>query len=93
LPIIKRLPEKRGFTNIFKREFHIVNVRSMNVFPPDSDVVPEDMLLAGLIDDLKQPVKVLGGGDLDRPLIVKAHCFSSSAEKKITAAGGRVERL
>ena len=93
LPIVKRLPEKRGFVNIFRTEYQIVNLKSMNSFSPDSDVTPQEMLRVGLVDNLRQPIKILGDGDLGRPLVVKAHRFSASAEKKITAAGGRVERL
>ncbi|MEW6033759.1 MAG: 50S ribosomal protein L15 [Chloroflexota bacterium] len=92
-PIIKRLPEKRGFFNAFGKEYHVVNVRSLNVFPSNSEVNPQDMLGAGLVDNLRLPVKVLGDGEIDRPLVVKAHRFSTSAETKIAAAGGRVERL
>jgi large subunit ribosomal protein L15 len=90
---VKRLPEKRGFVNIFRTEYQIVNLKSMDSFPPDSDVTPQEMLRIGLVDNLRKPIKILGDGDVSRHLVVKAHRFSASAEKKITDAGGRVERL
>ncbi|MFC1919667.1 50S ribosomal protein L15 [Chloroflexota bacterium] len=92
LPIVKRLPEKRGFVNIFKKQYHIVNIDSMDSFPANSEITPDELLKAGLVDNLKRPIKVLGNGDIDRPLLVRAHRFSVSAKKKITEAGGQVER-
>jgi large subunit ribosomal protein L15 len=91
LPLIKRLPRQRGFTNIFRKEYSAVNIGSFNVFEPDSEVTPETMLGAGIIKTLKKPVKVLGDGEIDRPLTVRAHKFSASAKVKIEAAGGTVE--
>ena len=93
LPLVQRLPQKRGFVNIFKTKYNIVNVSKLNVFPPGSEVGSKELLEAGLINSLSQPVKILGEGDIKHPLVVKAHKFSSSAEKKILAAGGKVERL
>jgi large subunit ribosomal protein L15 len=92
LPLIKRLPRKRGFTNIFKTEYNIVNVGKLDIFPPGSEVNPEGLLKAGLIKSLKQPVKILGDGDIRHPVLVKADKFSAAAKKKIVAAGGKVER-
>ncbi len=92
LPLIKRLPRKRGFTNIFKTEYNIVNVDKLDVFPPGSEVNPEGLLKAGLIKSLARPVKILGNGDIHHPVLVKANRFSSAAERKIVAAGGRIER-
>ncbi len=93
LPLIKRLPRKRGFTNIFRTEYSIVNTGTLNVFASGSEVTPETMLTAGIIKTLKKPVKVLGDGDIDRPLTVKAHKLSASARAKIEAAGGTVEEV
>jgi len=92
LPLIKRLPGKRGFTNIFKTEYNIINVAKLDVFPSGSEVNPEGLLKAGLIKSLARPTKILGDGDIRRPLSVKANKFSAAAEKKIIAAGGKVER-
>jgi len=93
LPLIRRLPRKRGFTNIFKEEFSIVNVANLQCFAPNTEVTPEEMRKVGLIKSLKQGVKILGNGELDRPLVVKASKFSATAEKKISAAGGKIERI
>lgn len=89
--MIKRLPRKRGFTNIFKTEYNIVNVSKLNIFPPGTEVSPEELLQAGLIKFTGRPTKILGEGDINHPLVVKANKFSLSAEKKIVAAGGQVE--
>lgn len=92
LPLIKRLPRKRGFTNIFKTEYNVVNVSKLDVFPPASEVSPERLLRVGLIKSLSRPTKILGGGDINQPLSVKADKFSAAAERKILAAGGKVAR-
>ena len=86
----RRLP-KRGFTNIFKKEYSIVNVKDFNVFEEGIEVTPELLQQAGLIKNLKNEVKVLGDGDLERKVTVKAHRFSKQAEEKITAQGGKAE--
>jgi large subunit ribosomal protein L15 len=91
LPLIKRLPRKRGFTNIFRIEYSIVSVGALNAFESGTEVTPELMLAAGLIKSSSRPVKILSDGDIDRPLTVKAQKFSSSAKAKIEAAGGKAE--
>lgn len=93
LPLIKRLPHKRGFTNIFKMEYEIVNVGQLKVFPPNTEVTPQTLFEVGLVKSSECPLKVLGNGDIDRPLVVKASKFSTSAEKKILAAGGKAESI
>ena len=93
LPLIRRLPRKRGFVNIFRTEYSVVNVGKLKVFTPDTEVAPQELLNAGLVKTLKQPVKILGNGEIDRPLVVKADKFSAAAEKKIVAAGGRIEGI
>jgi len=90
MPLQRRLP-KRGFTNIFKKEYSIVNVKDFNVFEEGIEVTPELLQQAGLIKNLKNEVKVLGDGDLERKVTVKAHRFSKQAEEKITAQGGKAE--
>ena len=92
LPLMKRLPRKRGFTNIFKTEYNIVNVRQLAVFSPGTEVTPEELLRVGLINTTDQPTKILGTGDIKHPLLVSADKFSSSAEKKIVAAGGSIKQ-
>ena len=91
LPLIKRFPQLRGFTNIFRTEYCPVSAGALNVFEAGTVVTPETMLAAGIIKSLKMPVKVLGDGEIDRALTVKAHKFSASAKAKIEAAGGTVE--
>ena len=93
LPLIKGLPMKRGFTNIFKKQYHLVKLESLNNLPRDSEVTPETLLEMGFVRNLKHPVKVLGGGEIAVPLTVTAHRFTRSARDKIEAAGGRVEVL
>lgn len=93
LPLIKRLPRKRGFTNIFKTEYSIINVGMLNMFAPDSEVTPEKLLAAGLIKSQRYPIKILAEGDIKQPLLVKAHRFSNTAKAKIEAAGGKVEEI
>jgi large subunit ribosomal protein L15 len=90
--LIKRLPRKRGFTNIFKIEYNTVNVGELVIFAPGTEVTPKELLQAGLISTPHRPTKILGHGDIQRPLLVKADKFSSSAQKKILAAGGKVEQ-
>jgi large subunit ribosomal protein L15 len=92
LPLVKRLPRKRGFTNIFKIEYNIVNVGKLAIFPPGTEVTPEELLRAGLINTPDHPTKILGAGDIQHPLLVRANKFSSSAEKKILAAGGKIKQ-
>ena len=92
LPLIKRLPRKRGFTNVFKIKYNIVNVGKLAIFPPGTEVTPKELLRARLINTPDHPTKILGAGDIQHPLLVSADKFSSSAEKKILAAGGKVKQ-
>jgi large subunit ribosomal protein L15 len=87
------LPRKRGFVNIFKTEYSIVNVGDLKVFSPNAEITPKELLGSGLIKSCKYPIKILGDGDIDRPLVVKANKFSAAAQKKIVAAGGKVEGI
>ena len=93
LPLIKRLPAQRGFTNIFKTMYSTVNIGDLNVFPPNAEVGAEELYNARLIESVKRPVKILGDGEIDRPLVVKARKFSAVAKEKIAAAGGRIEEI
>ncbi len=89
MPLIRRVP-KRGFTNIFRKEVAIVNLRDLVGF--DGEVTPEALLEKGLVRR-GLAVKILGDGDVSSPLTVKAHRFSRSAREKIEAAGGSCEEL
>ena len=91
LPLVKRLPGKRGFTNIFKTEYSVVNVGKLNIFEPESVVGRLELVRARLIKSANRPLKILGGGELDRALVVRADRVSTAAKEKIEAAGGRVE--
>jgi len=93
LPLIKRLPRKRGFTNIFRIEYSTVSIGKLSAFESGSEVDLEKMMAAGLVKSLRKPVKVLADGDIKHPLTVKANKFSASAKAKIEAAGGMVEEV
>ncbi len=94
LPLVRRLPRLRGFTNIWRVEYTAINLERLNAyFAPGSEVSPQALVEVGIIKSVQVPVKILGAGDLDRPLTVKAHKFSASAREKILAAGGSVEEL
>lgn len=90
MPLYRRLP-KRGFTNIFRKEIVAINVAALNRFDGGTEVTPELLLETGVIKAVKDGVKILGEGDLDRALTVKAHSFSKKALEKIAAAGGKAE--
>jgi large subunit ribosomal protein L15 len=92
-PLIKRLPEKRGFTNIFRVEYDTINITVLNRFEADSEVTPQRFVDKGLVKSLKKPIKILGNGELLKPLTVSAHKFSQTARSKIEAAGGIVEEI
>jgi large subunit ribosomal protein L15 len=93
LPLVRRLPHLGGFTNIWRVEFFEVNVERLNLFPADTEITPEVLVMAGVIKSDRQPVKILGEGELDRALTVKAQKFSASAKAKILAAGGSIEEI
>jgi large subunit ribosomal protein L15 len=94
LPLVRRLPRKRGFTNIFRVPFRIVNVgRLAEAFGAEDEITPETMLTKGLLKKGKNPVKVLAEGELSSPLTIQAHAFSKSAREKIEAAGGTAVEL
>ncbi len=93
LPIVKRLPRKRGFTNIFKTEYSIVNLGKLGVFAPGSKVGPQELLEAGLVKSVKRPIKILSDGEINQPLVVKADKISAAAQRKIVAAGGSIEEI
>jgi large subunit ribosomal protein L15 len=91
MPLQRRLP-KRGFTNIFQKKYSIVNVGALDRLE-ESTITPDILLREGLIKNAKDEVKILGEGDITKPVTVKAHAFSESAKEKITRAQGRVEQL
>lgn len=94
MPLIRRLPKLKGFSNSpFTVEYQVVNLdRLAALYPDGGDVTVEDLVAKGAARK-NRPVKILGSGDVSVALRVTAHAFSSSAEGKITAAGGSVTRL
>lgn len=93
LPLVRRLPVKRGFTNIFKVQYVPINLYRLDEFEADAEISPATLAAAGIVKSAELPIAILGHGELERPLIVKAHRFSSSARAKIEEAGGSVEEL
>lgn len=89
-PLFQRLP-KRGFTNINRKEFAIVNLSTLNRFEEGTEVTPELLLETGVVSKVKAGIKVLGNGTIEKKLTVKAHKFSTSAQEAIEEAGGKTE--
>lgn len=90
MPIQRRLP-KRGFRNMFKKEFSIINTRDLNRFTAGTSVDAEALKAAGIVNTGKKPVKLLGQGELNVAVDVKVSAVSKSARQKVEAAGGSVE--
>ena len=91
-PLFRRLP-KRGFNNPFKKEYSIVNVEDIEQFDSGTHVNPEKLMEVGLVRKVLDGVKVLGDGEITKPLTVSAHKFSKVAIEKIKAAGGEIKVL
>ncbi len=90
MPLQRRIP-KRGFTNIFRKEYVIVNVQDLETMAGPDPITPEMLMQKGLIKNIRTLVKVLGTGEIKAKLVVHAHKFSKSAQEKILAAGGKAE--
>ncbi|SHI77723.1 50S ribosomal protein L15 [Lutispora thermophila] len=90
MPLYRRLP-KVGFTNIFRKEYAVVNVCDLDIFENGAVVTPEELKKAGLVKAEKSGIKILGNGEITKKLTVKANKFSKAAEEKIVASGGKVE--
>jgi len=91
MPLMRRVPKLKGFTNLGRVEYTVINVERLGeVFDPGAEVTPQTLRDHGLVRK-GMPVKVLGRGDLDRALVVRANAVSSSARAKIEGAGGSVE--
>lgn len=89
-PIYRRLP-RRGFTNIFRKEYAVVNLEQLNRFADGTEVNPQVLMESGLVNNPMDGIKILGNGALNVKLTVKANKFSQSAIEKIQAAGGQTE--
>jgi large subunit ribosomal protein L15 len=93
LPLIKRLPKKRGFYNRFRIEYEIIKLSQLGNFQSGSEVTREQLIQMGLIKSIKKPIKVLAVGELDRPLKIRVQKYSAAAKTKIEAVGGTVEEV
>jgi large subunit ribosomal protein L15 len=92
MPLHRRIP-KRGFHNPFGKDYAVVNLESLNIFAAGDVVTPDSLRGRGLTRSASRPVKILGDGELNTSLTVRAHAFSKSAEEKIARAGGKIERI
>ncbi|MEN8613772.1 50S ribosomal protein L15 [Dehalogenimonas sp. THU2] len=92
-PLIKKLPQKRGFVNPFRVEYAVINVSSLNRFEAGTVITPELLIEARLLKNLDTPVKILANGEIEKALTVKASRFTEAAKSKIEAAGGKVEEI
>jgi large subunit ribosomal protein L15 len=93
LPLVRRLPFKRGFNNIFRIHYQEVNISRLDALENGAVVTPRLLAEHGFIRDATKPVVILGNGDLKKKLTVHAHRFSKSAEEKIGKAGGSIQKL
>ena len=92
MPLYRRVP-KRGFTNIFKRRYTVINLSNLKDFTAEEKVNPETLFRRGLLKSTAESVKILGEGTVEVPLEIQAHGFSRSAREKIVQAGGTCEVL
>ncbi|MBW1722249.1 MAG: 50S ribosomal protein L15 [Deltaproteobacteria bacterium] len=90
MPLQRRLP-KRGFTNIFKKHYTLVNLKSLERFEPNATIDVDALKAAGVIKKVRDGIKLLGDGEIGHPLTIKVHKASRTAREKIEAAGGKVE--
>ncbi len=90
MPLTRRIP-KRGFTNIFKKSYIIVNLRDLSAFAADSLVDEEALRRAGVVKGQPGAIKLLGQGEVTKPLTVKVQAVSAQARARVEAAGGKVE--
>src|SRR5690625_4110748 len=87
-PLFQRLP-KRGFTNVNRKEYAIVNIETLNRFDENTEITPELLIETGIIRKKSLDIKILGNGTIDKKLNVRAHKFSTAAKEAIEAAGGK----
>jgi large subunit ribosomal protein L15 len=92
MPLYRRIP-KRGFTNKFRKHFYVMNVRDLNQFEEGTEVSPELLVEKKLVKSIRDGLRILGEGELEKKLTIKAHHFSAAAKEKILAAGGKIEEL
>ncbi len=92
-PLHRRLPQRRGFRNMNRKEYAIVNIADLEVFDAGTEVTPELLVSGGFVKKVMDGIKILGEGELTKALTVRAHKFSKSAEEKLRAVGGTAEVL
>ena len=92
MPLHRRIP-KRGFHNPFSKEYAVINLEALKIFAAGEVVTPETLRERGLAHSATRPIKILGDGELNAALTVRAHAFSRSAAEKIARAGGKIERI
>ncbi len=90
MPLARRLP-KRGFTNIFKKRYALIKISDLSLFDKDSTVDEAVLVEKGLVGKVYDGIKILGNGEIDKPITLKVHKWSKSAQEKIAAAGGTIE--
>ncbi len=90
MPLQRRLP-KRGFTNIFKKRYNVINVKDLSGFSPNATLDMEALKEAGLVGKERDGIKLLGSGEISHPVVIKVRRVSNAAREKIEAAGGMVE--
>lgn len=89
-PLFRRLP-KRGFTNVNRKDYAVVNIDTLNRFEEGTEVTPELLIESGIVKSEKAGIKILANGNVEKKLTVKAHKFSAAAKEAIEAAGGKTE--
>ena len=92
MPLTRRLP-KRGFTNIFKKRYALINITDLANFDKDSIVDEVTLVEKGLVGKVYDGIKLLGNGEIDKPITLKVHKWSKAAMDKIVAAGGKIEEI
>ena len=92
MPLTRRLP-KRGFTNIFKKRYALINITDLAIFDKDSIVDESALVEKGLVSKVYDGIKLLGTGEIDKPVTLKVHKWSKAAMDKIVAAGGKIEEI
>lgn len=92
MPLQRRLP-KRGFTNIFRKQFSIINIKDLSRFEPNTNLDINAFKEAGLVGKVKDGIKLLGNGDISHPLFIRVHKASKTAKEKIETVGGKVELI
>src|SRR5438045_453499 len=89
-PIQQQLPYKRGFTNIWKTRYNLVNLEQLNNVDTQGDLTPESLVKLGILRDAEKPLKILGNGEISKAIKISAHKVSESARQKIETAGGTI---